>query len=231
MLKVILFDVDNTLLSFDEYVKESMKSGFEKFEIGTYEDGMFSVFNQINTGLWQLIEKGELDFEELRKKRWNMIFERLGISADGVAFEKYFRECLFESAIPENGAMDLLKYLHGRYILCVASNGPYKQQVNRLKICGMLPYFSHLFISEEIGSAKPSEKFFDICINRLNAETEQKIQPCEMMIIGDSLSSDMSGGMQFGMQTCFYNPTEKPIPYGMKLNYTVSSLREIANIL
>ncbi len=231
MLKVILFDIDNTLLSFDRCVKESMKSGFEKFEIGTYEDGMFSVFNQINTDLWQLIEKGELDFEELQKKRWNMIFEYLGISADGVAFEKYFRECLFKSAIPENGAMELVKYLHSKYILCVASNGPYMQQVNRLKISGLLPYFSDLFISEEISSSKPSKKFFNTCINRLNSKTEQKIQPDEIMIIGDSLSSDMLGGIQFGMQTCFYNPDKKNIPCGMKVNYNVSSLREIENIL
>lgn len=231
MLKVIMFDIDNTLLSFDEYVKESMKSGFEKFEIGLYEDRMFSVFNQINTGLWQLIEKGELDFEELQKKRWNMIFECLGISADGEVFEKHFRECLFESAIPEKGAMELIKYLHSKYILCVASNGPYMQQVNRLKISGMLPYFSELFISEEIGSLKPSEKFFSTCVNRLNSKTEQKIQPCEIMIIGDSLSSDMSGGSHFGLQTCFYNPDKKTIPCGMKLNYTVSSLKEIESIL
>ena len=100
MLKVILFDIDNTILSFDEYVKESMKNGFRKFEIGIYEDDMFNIFNQVNTGLWHAIEKGELDFEGLKKIRWNMIFERLGISADGEAFEKYFRECLFESAIP-----------------------------------------------------------------------------------------------------------------------------------
>lgn len=188
-------------------------------------------YKEINNNLWQLIEKGELDFEELQKKRWNMIFEYLGISADGVAFEKYFRECLFESAIPENGAMELVKYLHSKYILCVASNDPYMQQVNRLKISGMLPYFSDLFISEEIGSSKPSEKFFNTCINRLNSKTEQKIQPYEIMMIGDSLSSDMLGGIQFGMQTCFYNPNKKNIPCGMKLNYSVSSLKEIENIL
>ena len=88
MLKVILFDVDNTLLSFDEYVKESMKSGFEKFAIGAYEEEMFSVFNQVNAGLWQKIEKGETDFAQLQKNRWNMIFKRLGITADGEAFEK-----------------------------------------------------------------------------------------------------------------------------------------------
>lgn len=231
MLKAILFDIDNTLLSFDEYVKDSMRCGFEKFNIGTYQEQMFSVFKEINTGLWERIETGEISFAELQKKRWNMIFERLGISADGVAFERYFRERLFESAIPERGAMDLLKYLHGKYILCVASNGPYLQQVNRLRISGMLPYFSDLFISEEIGSSKPSEAFFHACINRLNSKKEQKLEPCEIMIIGDSLSSDMAGGIQFGMQTCFYNPSQKPIPSEMKLHYSVSSLKEIENIL
>ncbi len=231
MLKVILFDIDNTLLSFDEYVKESMKNGFKKFEIGIYEDEMFYIFNQINTGLWQAIEKGEIDFKELQKKRWNMVFECLKISADGEAFEKYFRECLFESAIPIDGAIELLEYLRGKYTLCVASNGPYLQQVNRLKISGMLPYFSDLFISEEIGSSKPSERFFKTCIDRLNLKSEQEILPCEIMIIGDSLSSDMVGGIQFGMQTCFYNPDKKSVPCEMNLNYNVTSLKEIKNIL
>ncbi len=231
MIKVILFDIDNTLLSFSEYVKETMKTGFKKFDIATYTDEMFSVFNKINSGLWQSIEKGELDFKELQKIRWNMIFEALGLSADGVAFEKYFRECLFESAIPEKNAMEILEYLHGKYTLCVASNGPYLQQKNRLKICGMLPYFSDLFISEEIGHSKPSREFFDTCMNRLNSKAQQPLEPCEVMIIGDSLTSDMAGGIQSGMQTCFYNPENKPIPCGMKLDYVVASLKEIKNIL
>ena len=231
MLKVILFDIDNTLLSFDEYVKEAMKNGFGKFEIGTYEDGMFNTFNQVNTDLWHAIENGELDFEELKKKRWNMIFERLGIKADGEAFEKHFRDCLFESAIPIDGALELLEYLHDKYILCVASNGPYLQQVNRLKICGMLPYFSDLFISEEVGSSKPSESFFQVCIDRLNLKSEEEILPGEIMIVGDSLTSDMAGGIRFGIQTCFYNPCNKQIPREMNLNHQVTSLKEIKNIL
>lgn len=231
MIKAVLFDIDNTLLSFDEYVKESMKNGFEKFGIATYNDEMFAAFTQVNSKLWRLIEKGEMTFEELLKTRWNKIFEHLGISADGVAFEKYFRERLFDSAIPENGAMDLLKYLHGKYILCVASNGPYQQQKNRLKVGGMLPYFSDLFISEEIGSSKPAKSFFATCFERLNSKLEQKIQPNEIIIIGDSLTSDMAGGIRFGMQTCFYNPAKKEVPSDVKIDYTVTSLNEITNIL
>ena len=231
MLKVILFDIDNTLLSFDEYVKDSMKNGFEKFEIGIYKDEMFDVFTEVNSGLWRALERGELSFEELKKTRWNLIFERMGITADGVAFEKYFRDRLFDNAIPIDGAMDLLDYLSDKYILCVASNGPYLQQLNRLKVCGMFRYFSDFFISEEVGSQKPSSSFFNTCINRLNAKSKETILPCEMMIIGDSLSSDMAGGIQIGMQTCFYNPAQKPIPCEMNLTHQVTSLKEIKNIL
>ena len=85
-----------------------------------------------------------------------MISEALGIDADGVKFEAYFRDCLFDSAIPVEGALSLLEYLKKKHVLCAASNGPYRQQVNRLKVGGMLPYFSDLFISEEIGAEKPS---------------------------------------------------------------------------
>ena len=231
MIKAILLDIDNTLLSFDEYVKESMKNGFKKFGIGTYKDEMFSVFNRINSDLWQSIERGEIDFEELQKIRWNRIFERLGFSADGEIFEKYFRDCLFESAIVEDGAIDLLKYLHGKYTLCVASNGPYLQQVNRLKISGMLTFFSQLFISEEIGSSKPSESFFNECIKRLNTSMEKEIKPSDILIIGDSLSSDIAGGLRFGMKTCFYNPHNKSIPATLNIDYNVKSLFEIKSIL
>ena len=216
MLRVILFDIDNTLLSFDEYVKESMKNGFEKFEIGIYKEEIFDIFTEVNTGLWHELEKGTISFEELKKKRWNMRFERLGIAADGEAFEKYFRECLFESAIPIDGAMELLDYLCGKYTLCVASNGPYLQQLNRLKICGMLPYFSDFFISEEVGSQKPSASFFETCIDRLNSKSKEKILPCEI---------------KMGIQTCFYNPSQKPIPSEMNINNHVTSLKEIKNIL
>lgn len=231
MLRVILFDIDNTLLSFDGYVKMIMKTGFEKFHIGTYEEEMFSVFTHINNGLWNSIEKGEISFEELQQKRWNMIFEALGVSADGVAFEKYFREELFDNAIPEEGAMELLEYIHGKYTLCIVSNGPYIQQKNRLRISGMLPYFSDLFISEELGASKPSEKFFDICMERLNAKEKQKILPQEVMVIGDSLSSDMAGGINCGMQTCFYNPKNKPVPKNMKIDHSVASLNDIKSII
>ena len=231
MLKVIFFDIDNTLLSFSGYVKESMREGFRKFGLPEYEEWMFPIFERINNRLWQKIERGELSFDRLLQIRWNLIFNELGILFDGSVFEAFFRDCLFDSAIPEEGAMELLKFLQGRYLICAASNGPYLQQVNRLKKCGMLPYFSSLFISEELGSSKPSESFFAACFERLNGLGIDTVKPEEAMIIGDSLTSDILGGMQYGMKTCFYNPGSSPVPEKIRPDYTVATLLEIKKIL
>lgn len=203
-MKVIFIDIDNTLLSFDAYVKHTMKEGFETFGLKPYESWMFETFTKVNNGLWQQIEQGTLTFQELEKIRWNRVFEALRIAFDGVVFEKYFREALYESAIPEEGAYELLEHLHGKYLLCAASNGPYQQQVHRLEIADMKKYFTHLFVSEKIGISKPATEFFDRAFQIVNEGEKEPVLPEECMMIGDSLTSDIEGGQMYGMKTCFY---------------------------
>ncbi len=98
-MKVIFIDIDNTLLSFSEYVKHTMQTGFEHFGLKHYEPYMYDIFTEENNKLWRRIEQGTLVFSELEKVRWNIIFARLGIGFDGTVFEKYFRRALYDSAI------------------------------------------------------------------------------------------------------------------------------------
>ncbi|MCI6731838.1 MAG: HAD family hydrolase [Lachnospiraceae bacterium] len=237
MIKAVLLDIDNTLFSFDGYVQYSMKHGFEKYGLRLFEDWMPSVFHRINNELWGRIEKGTLTFEELGKIRWNLVFRELGIVFDGVVFEQYFRKELFRSAIPEDGALDLVTYLSGRYILGIASNGPYAQQVNRLKIAGIHEKFQYIFVSEKLGVSKPAKAFFQSCLEEMNRQTgitdrkKEIIRPEEVMIIGDSMSSDMTGGIGFGMKTCFYNRKGITLPENSGVDYVVRELKEIENIL
>jgi len=231
MIRAILIDIDNTLLSFDQSVHLALKNGFDSFGLGAFGEWMLPVFHKVNISLWQSLEKGEISFEELQKIRFNRIFDSLGVSADGEAFEAYFRDFLFESAVPEDGALELLSRLHKSYILAAASNGPYLQQEHRLKIAGMLPFFTHLFISEEIGFSKPDPAFFETCLRRLNAKASSPLTPDEILIIGDSLSSDMELGIRCGLKTCLYNPKNKSVPAGIKLDSIVSSLSEIPSLL
>ncbi len=228
-LKAIFIDVDNTLLSFDEYVKQTMKQGFAHFGLKTYEPWMYDKFTQVNNGLWRQIEDATLTFAELTKIRWNRVFEVLGIDFDGLVFEKYFRGALYDSAIPEEGAYDLLDALKEDYILCAASNGPYEQQLHRLEIAGMRDAFDDVFISEKVGASKPSEKFFDYAFAELNAGRAEQIAPQESMMIGDSLTSDIRGGQLYGMQTCLYRRSRDMIvPDGVLV---ADSLREIVKLV
>ena len=225
MIKAVFIDIDNTLLSFSEYVKSAMRDGFSELGIGTYTDESFATFNRINDGLWHRIEQGTLTLEELKKIRWNLIFAELGIDYDGVAFEKYFRDKLNFSAIPEDGAHEMLEYLSKKYVLCTASNGPYDQQINRLRVGGMLEYFKHNFISSKIGAQKPSHEFFEAAFQELKTSLPD-ITPEETLIIGDSVTSDIAGGREFGMKTCLYSKKGNG-----NADYIVSDLLDVKNFL
>lgn len=226
-MKAVFIDIDNTLLDFDAYVRTTMEQGFAHFGLPAYRPEMYHTFTTENNKLWRQIEEGTLTFEELQKIRWSNIFAALGFSFDGPTFERYFREALHESAIPVPGAMDLLQSLSGGALLCVASNGPYEQQLHRLEIGGMRPYFDYFFISERAGAAKPSREFFDYAFRKLNRNRPDPILPQETLIIGDSISSDMAGGLQYGMKTCYYRRSGAPAaPAGV--DYTVTDLRQIS---
>ncbi len=225
MLKAIFIDIDGTLLDFEACVEETMKIGLAERGVA-YTPEMLPVFHRINNGLWHQIEEGTLSFEELLKIRWNKIFAELGIDLDGVEFETYFRKRLNQSAIPVLGAEQMLAHLAAKYRLFAASNGPQNQQVGRLEKAGMLKYFEDVFTSELIGEEKPSKTFFDYCFNKI-----VDIAPSEAVMLGDSTTSDMLGGANYGMQTLWFNPTAKPTPENINPDYIIKSLDEVKNIL
>lgn len=231
MIRVVFLDIDNTLLSFSGYVKQAMREGFAQFGLTPYREDMFPVFERVNNGLWRQIERGELTFERLIEIRWNAIFEALGIDFDGPRFEDYFRGRLFSSAVPEPHAVELLEYLSGRYVLCVASNGPYEQQINRLRVGGMHDYFSHFFISSKIGVQKPERAFFDRAFQELRETDAPGLVPGEAVIIGDSMTSDMAGGAAYGMGTVLYRPGATPGEAIAGVDHVVSDLIEITRLL
>jgi HAD superfamily hydrolase (TIGR01549 family) len=231
MIKAVFIDIDDTLLDFERACEEALKVGFEKFSLGPYRDAVVKTLLEVTADLWKKLEKEEITYELLLKERFKCVFEKLGIDFDGLIFENFFREFLFESAIEVDGAREMLDYLNGKYILCAASNGPHAQQINRLKIAGMLGYFSHCFISESIGASKPSGDFFSYAINKLNEDRGEKILPREIMMIGDSLSSDMTGACGSGLISCFYDRKRTSDTKGLKVDYIIGNLREISEIL
>ena len=230
-IKVLFLDIDNTLLDFDAAAAWAMKQCFQKARL-EYRAEMFSVFTEENNKIWQRIERKELTMDDLFYVRWQAILQHLGLTADGVKMEKEFRRLLNLSAVPVAGAEEILQYLYKKnYCLCAASNGPYDQQINRLKKADMLKYFAHCFVSEKLGADKPGKQFFDGCMRELPG-----ITPEECMIIGDSLTADITGGRAYGMSTCWYVPSvekyrEVKTKSGKPADYVVHELAELEKIL
>ena len=223
MIKAVFIDIDGTLLDFEACVEESMRVGLNENGI-EYKPEMLDTFHRINNGLWRDLEQGKLTFEKLLEIRWATIFEALGINLNGPEFEKYFRKRLHESAIPMAGSYGMLEYLSGKYRLFAASNGPHEQQVQRMEKAGMAKYFEEIFTSGKIGEEKPSPYFFEYCFEKVG-----EIKPEESAMLGDSLTSDMKGGADFGMKTIWLNLGEKEAPEW--LDYEIKSLDEVKDIL
>ncbi len=225
MIKAVIIDIDNTLLDFD-------KSSFHAIELAhktqnlQFDNTILSEFLKVTDKFWAKIEKGEITRETLYKDRWKEIYTNLNINADGPKTEALYRKLLYDCAFEINGATEILEYLSKKYVVCVASNAPYNQQVARLKKIGFDKYITHVFISEEVGAYKPNTKFFDVCFSRL-----YPILPSEAVIVGDSLSADIIGGKNYGLKTCWFNLKNTLNDKGIQPDWIINNLLEIKNIL
>lgn len=221
---VVFIDIDDTLLDFTKCANDAIKSACNKFGV-PYTTTLVDTFHPINLDLWHRLEKKEVTKEKLFDTRFQIVFDKLGIKADGIAFETAFRENFHESAILVDGARDLLEYLRSKYKVYVASNASMHQQTNRMKRAELDGYIDGYFVSEEIGFPKPQKEFFDACFKAL-----PDVKPQDVVMIGDSLSADIKGACEYGLKTIWYNHRNEPTS-DVKCDYIVSRLSEIKNIL
>lgn len=222
MFRVVLLDIDDTILDFNKCARISMEKAAVDFNIA-WQDEIYTVFCRENPILWQNIEKGILTKDELHRTRWNIIFSKLGIIANGEEFEKRFRYHIESSAEKMEGAEDLLIYLKLKYKVYAASNAHYEQQLKRMALADFSKYIDGYFISEKIGYEKPSKEFFDACFDTLGCDKS------EVVMIGDSISADIMGAKNYGITSIWMKGTKEvdcPIA-----DYTVIKLEQIKGIL
>lgn len=223
MITTILIDIDNTLLDFDKCAALSIEAGFREYGL-TFSENVLDTFTRINNELWSEIEKRTMTKQELYDVRWKRIFEALNITADGVKFEATFRKNLFESAATVDGAYELLEYLAPRYTVCAASNGPEREQNNRLKKAKMTGFLDYVFTSEGMGAPKPEKAFFDGCFSLLGG-----VNRTEAVLIGDSQTADIDGGRAYGITTVWYNHKGSTEP--SRADYTAAKLTDVIDVL
>ncbi len=223
MISTVLMDIDDTLLDFNLCAKWAMEETAKQMELTLPQD-TYQHFKKINASLWKQMEKKEITVEGIYCVRWNRVSQEIGVPFDGKAFERHFREHLSQSTLQVDGAIELLQYLSGKYQIYAASNGPYHQQIQRMKLAGMDCYLSGYFVSEKIGHPKPTKEFFDVCYQETHAANLD-----EMIMIGDSLSADIQGAKDYGIKTCWFDKEGKGIAHAA--DYTVNHLLEIKAFL
>lgn len=227
---VILLDNDNTIMDFDECARRAVAISLEKAGIHAGKAdtavGFADRFLVHNTSMWQKLERREITRQELLDTRWQLFFEKEGIDYDGKAFEAIYRDELTKQHVLYEGALELLKYLSECYDVYIATNGITRTQTRRIAESGVGKYIKGCFISEQIGADKPSEKYFDACMNGIGIYDRSRV-----MIIGDSLTSDMKGGVQYGIKTCWLNRAGAVRPQGLHCDYVVKCYEDIERIL
>lgn len=228
--QLLLLDADNTLLDFDAAERHALSSTFRDVE-WDYNAEIYAFYHQCNDALWKDLEKGIVTRSELKVLRFIRTAEwmkqngyHVGVNTDfSVMCDLYIRH-LGECGKLLEGADQLCAALKMRYHLCIVTNGTASVQYSRMKLSGLESYFEHLFISEEIGAEKPSKKFFEKVF-----EIYPNISKQQMLLIGDSVSSDMKGACNAGIDACFINQAE--CPENVPVKYHVKSFEELKRIL
>lgn len=221
----ILWDVDQTLLDFKKSERYAVTHCFELFHLPV-DDQILNRYSEINEGYWKRIERGEIEKEEALSARFDTLFDELGITGvDGSSFQNEYAEALGSIYFFLDDSYGLLKRLKGKYRQYLVTNGVARTQLMKLKLSGLDLLVEDIFVSEEIGAVKPSSAFFDACFEKIPYFEKERT-----IIVGDSLSSDMLGGDQAGIATCWYNPENLEKNLNVRVDYEIKNLYEIIEI-
>lgn len=222
--KILLFDLDDTLLDFAANEADSLHKLFQQNGY-TFSDELFQVYNSVNKQLWVDYENGKIALDEVLHSRFAKTMLRLGEVVDGVAWEKQYRELLGNGCQLMEGALELCQSLSASHRLFAITNGITKTQIKRLKQSGLYEFFEDIFDSQSIGFQKPSKGFFDYVMNHI-----KDFNIKEALVIGDSLNTDIRGGLMAGIDTCWLNIDSKKCPADIQSTYTIASLVELYDI-
>ncbi len=221
----ILIDIDDTLLDFGKAEKAAIAKAYRDYGIDPGEENV-ARYSVINQSQWELMEQGLLTRDQVLLRRHELFFKELGVEIPLQEFEDRYRGYLGIGHYFIEGAVELLDYLYGKYDLYIASNGVAETQYSRMASAGINKYFKQIFISETTGSHKPEKAYFDYCFARM-----EHFSPETTLIIGDSLTSDIKGGLDAGIRTCWFNPKGKPSRPDIRPHYEIRTLKELLGFL
>ncbi len=219
----IFFDADGTLFDYEFAEVTALKDTFEHHGIGLSES-LLKTYKEVNGNVWKLFEQGKIDTRKLRVKRFADLKERLSLDFDPQKFSEQYLLSLSKNTKLLDGSEELLQKLHGKVKMLLVTNGLKEVQRPRFNASSIIKYFEGMVISDEIGVAKPQKEYFDYAFNAAGNPPKDKV-----LMVGDSLSSDIKGGNDYGIDTCLitFHESESEI----EPTFSIASLEEIITII
>ena len=223
MYTTLLFDIDDTLLDFKMAEKVAISKTLENIGL-TPTDDVVKKYSDINAALWEKYQRKEIAKDRLVIKRFEEFLEFYGLNFNAKEVNDDYFHNVAQGFFEIEGAKQTLSKLNEKYETYAVTNATLWISTSRLKGSGFYPMFKKIFNSEEIGASKPNKEFFDVVFANINEKDKSKI-----LIIGDSLTSDIQGGINAGIDTCWINPGSKSTT--LAVTYNIKSVTELLNIL
>lgn len=222
---VVLLDLDNTILDFNHAERVALGRAFAQLGLEMNDD-IAARYHKINIRHWEMLEDGILTRAQVLVQRYETLYRELGFEGDAERTQALYESFLAEGHWFVPGAEDLLEALHGKYRLFIASNGVQRVQDGRIASAGIAPYFEKIFISEHMEANKPDARFFAQCFREIPDFRRERA-----IILGDSLSSDIRGGINAGIMTCWFNPKGEENRSDIHPDYEIGKLNEFESLL
>lgn len=221
----IFLDLDNTVLDFTAAQRAALSTALAERGLEPTE-AVLERYNELNIYCWEQLENGLWTRETVLVRRFELLFEELGLAQNGAEVSRRYEELLHRGHWFMPGAEALLRELAPCHELYLASNGVASVQRSRIASAGIEPYFKDIFISEDLGAVKPQRAFFEAAFARIPG-----FDPARALMVGDSLSSDIRGGINAGIRTCWFNPEKKPGREDIRPDWEIHSLGVVKEVL
>ena len=224
--KHLLFDADNTLWDFDQSEAYALEKSLAAEKVD-YPSNYRNIYRKVNQKVWRAFEKGSLPQHRIKTIRMEIFLKKIGSKVDPIVVAEHYKNHLSSTSFLVTGARELLDTLQEKgYQMTMITNGLEEIQKARLKNTAFAPYFNAVIISEEIGLSKPHAPYFEYTFDKIGNPDKS-----DVLVIGDSLNSDIRGGNQFGIDTCWFNPERKYNNNKIKPTYSIGKLEELYDII